>query len=176
MPTDHDIIIEKLTAAAQTGRCDGLTIEYWIGGGQPPPYYRSEQFRIKGLGDRIKIELATMRFQNRFTPPEVLEIYSVLSDGDELKQLATELLATQFHEAEFIEEADPQIGGVISHEISIHFEKHKLTKRYFRQLPAAFATFEELSKTLKKQLTKSGKRTWTHKGHEIANPFNDLDK
>ena len=176
MPTDHDIIADKLALAAKTGRADGLTIEYWIGGGQPPPYYRSEQLLVTSHDDRLTIDLAIMRFHPRLTPQEVLEVRTQTSYDEELKQLATELLATQFDVTVFEEESDPRIGSVISHQISVRFKKSELRKNYYRHLPAQFSAFEELSGKLTANAKEKGKRTWRHKGHDIPNPFNDLEE
>ena len=176
MPTDSDIIAEKLALAATTGRADGLTIEYWIGGGQPPPYYRSEQLLVTSHDDRLTITQAVMRFPPRLAPAEVLEIRTLTSDDEELRRLAEELISTQFDVAVFEEESDPPIGRVISHQISVRFKNAELRKTSYRHLPAQLGAFEKLAKQITANVKDQGKRTWRHKGNEIPNPFNDLDQ
>ncbi len=41
-----DETLAAITRAATTGKLDGMEIEHYIGGGLPPPHYRSEQFRL----------------------------------------------------------------------------------------------------------------------------------
>lgn len=150
-----------------------MTIEYWIGGGQPPPYYRSEQLLFKTTGDRDIVELAILRYHPRLTPAEVTQVDSTNCHYEVVKAMAATLLATHLEDTTFAEEADPQVGSVISHEINIQIGEVKLQKKFYRQLPAEFDTFKDLVDQIKFKTIGDGKRTWRHKGHDIANPFND---
>ena len=50
--------LADLDRLARLGRLDGVTLEYWVGGGLPPPYYRSDQSRLLTSGGRDLLEFA----------------------------------------------------------------------------------------------------------------------
>jgi len=43
---DSTAALAAITRAEASGKLDGLEIEHYVAGGLPPPYYRSEQFRL----------------------------------------------------------------------------------------------------------------------------------
>ena len=56
---DAQAALAALKKAEATGKLDGLEIEHYIGGGMPPPYYRSEQFRLYGDAGRDTLAFVT---------------------------------------------------------------------------------------------------------------------
>ena len=61
-------MLTKLAEIERSGRLTGLEIEFWSGGGLPPPYYRSEQLRLTTRGGRDIMEFAKLKWDESFDP------------------------------------------------------------------------------------------------------------
>src|SRR5689334_3028241 len=71
MTSDERLVLNRLEGVEQTGSLGGMTIEIWSGGGQPPPYYKSEQLRFMSSAGRDVLEFASLRFDSKFDPQAV---------------------------------------------------------------------------------------------------------
>lgn len=67
-PWSPEALRNRLDRCILAGRLDGLEVEYWIGGGLPPPYYRSDQFRMLTADGRELLELARPVYDEAFRP------------------------------------------------------------------------------------------------------------
>jgi len=90
---DEAALIQRLQKVESTGQLEDMEIEYWIGGGLPPPYYRSDQLRFLVLEGRptIVLNVAT-RDPER---PEVATVqFRAPLGSDELQNVARLLRET----------------------------------------------------------------------------------
>lgn len=89
---DEAGLIRRLQKMESTGQLEDMEIEYWIGGGLPPPYYRSDQLRFLVLEGRPTIvlnvatrvperpEVATVRFQAPLGSDELQKVAKLLRE------------------------------------------------------------------------------------------------
>jgi hypothetical protein len=171
MQTSEVKVLARLTQAARDGKLDGLQIESWVGGGQPPPFYRSEQFRLLLKDGRSLMEFAVLRFPDALTPKEVTEKHTLAADPADVRAVAGQMLETKVFELKFPEETNPGIASVISHEIIATADGTAVKRVYYRRLPAALEPLEKLLKGLIDRTREKGRHTWHHDGREIGNPF-----
>lgn len=164
-------IIPKMKSAAKDGRLDGMQIEYWVGGGQPPPYYRSEQFRLLSQGEEVQMEFAVLRFHPKLIPNEVTEKYTLRGIAEDVRGIARMLLDLRVFEIHFPEENDPSIGGVISHEIAVAAGKVEMKRTYYRTMPLDLTPLEKLLQKMIAKTREKGLHSWHHQGHAIEDPF-----
>lgn len=169
--TTEEIIIPKVKSAAKDGLLDGVQFEYWFGGGQPPPYYRSEQFRLFSVGEELQMEFAILRFHPKLIPREVTEKYSLRGDSEEVRVIAQMLLDLRVFASHFPEEKDPSIGGVISHEIAVTVGIVEMKRTYYRTMPVDLAPLEKLLQQMIAKTKELGLHSWRHLGRAIEDPF-----
>jgi hypothetical protein len=86
--SDTASILNQLANCEKTGSLEGVQIESWTGGGQPPPYYRSHQFRLLTSGGRDLLEFATVQWDKRYAPPNLQEKFSLPGRPPDISSVA----------------------------------------------------------------------------------------
>jgi hypothetical protein len=89
-----------LRASEKTGKLDGLEIEYYVGGGLPPPHYVSDQFRMLVRDGRDVLEVATPNYAAN--PPRGAsyprDVYTLAATPEDVRTVARLILeAGAFH-------------------------------------------------------------------------------
>jgi hypothetical protein len=176
VPTAEEVVLPKLKVASKDGRLDGLQLAYWVGGGQPPPYYRSEQFRVFSTPTSAQMEFSLLRFDSKLTPNDVTETFTLAADAANIRAIASMLLDKKVFEGRFPEETNPKIGDIFSHEIIATAGAVKLRRTYYRTMPVDLAPLEKLWRQLIDQTRKQGLHSWYHQGRTIPDPFAGRDK
>jgi hypothetical protein len=169
-------LLKRLSTAAREGRLDGLQIEYWVGGGQPPPFYRSEQFRLLANDDKPQLEFSVLRFHKELKPNEVKEVFSLPAEPEDVRAVAGMLVEKKVFESRFAEETDPRIGSVISYELTGIVDREQEKRVYYRAMPKELAALQSVFEKLIERTKKKGKHSWRHQGRTIEDPFAKVNK
>ena len=85
---------ELLEASARTGKLEGIEIEYYVGGGLPPPLYRSDQLRLLVSDGRSTLRFARPVYDRRYDPYP-LEIFQMAATPDDVQLIAGLLLKSR---------------------------------------------------------------------------------
>ena len=162
-----EAILERLQAAERTGRLDGLEIEFWKGGGLPPPYYQSDQLRLMTVGIREVIEFATLKWDQNFDPPNLHEKWTLALQAAQTSEVTRLLLATQVFTAHYPEEEKPGIADIFSYEILLTADGTQVKRTYYRQLPNQSASLQAATAGLIDLLKAQGRHGVYHQGREV---------
>ncbi len=171
MLTPEEVVITKLKQVADNGQIDDLRFEYWVGGGQPPPYYRSEQLRLFAVSGVVQFEFAILRFDSKLPPDGATEKWTMQSDVATFRAISSFLIDRHVFETRYPEETDPGIGGGISHEIIASVGTANIKRTYYRVVPSALAPLTAMLRDRIELTRKTGVRSWMHQGKPIADPF-----
>lgn len=171
MLTLEEVVITKLKQVADNGQIDELQFEYWVGGGQPPPYYRSEQLRLLAVSEVVRFEFARLRFDARLPPDGATERWTMQSDVATFRAISKFLIDRQVFETQYAEETNPGIGGVISHEIVVSVGTKQIKRTYYRVAPSALAPLTGMLRDRIEMTKRTGVRSWLHQGKPITDPF-----
>ena len=162
-----DLILEQIAGSERTGTLDGLEIEFWKGGGLPPPDYKSDQLRLMTTGGRDVIEFASLKWDSRFDPPQVHEKWVVAANSVEIRKLAHLLQSTHVFTKQYPEEQNPGIADIFSYEVLVTAKGREEKRTYYQNLPEELrplqANFESLIELAKTQ----GSRGLYHQGKEV---------
>ncbi|APR86118.1 Hypothetical protein A7982_11467 [Minicystis rosea] len=87
---DDSTALAAISRAETTGKLDGLEIEHYVGGGLPPPHYRSEQFRLFVDHGRDTIEFVTPDFTTQVKQGEAYprHVYKLTASPSEVRSIA----------------------------------------------------------------------------------------
>lgn len=171
MLTPEEVVIAKLKHVTDNGQIDDLRFEYWVGGGQPPPYYRSEQLRLFAVSGVVQFEFAILRFDSKLPPDGATEKWTMQSDVATFRAISSFLIERHVFETRYSEETDPGIGGGVSHEIIASVGAANIKRIYYRVLPSAVAPLIGMLRDRIELTKKTGVRSWTHQGKSIVDPF-----
>jgi hypothetical protein len=160
--------LARLERSAQTGRLDGLEIEYWQGGGLPPPYYRSDQFRVLTVEGRDTLELARPLWDKAFEPPQLTETFQRPATPADVRHIARLILdAGVFRERH---EEKSRIGDGFSTEIIVTAGKTRLKNVYQQSVPPKLRALEAEVERLRLALERDGTRSVFHDGKRLEPP------
>jgi len=165
-----DALLARLETTERTGRLSGLEIEYWRGGGPPPPLYRSEQLRLMSAGPQDLLEFAVQKWDPGFTPPTLHEVWTLPLRPAQVIEVTQLLLATNVFTAVYAEEQDPRIADIISYEILVSVSDTRLKRRYYRRVPDALAPLDGVFVGLIDRLKAEGRHGLYHQGKEVPLP------
>jgi hypothetical protein len=172
---DEGACLEALARAAATGRLHGLEIEVWHGGGQPPPYYRSDQFRLLTQGGRDIQTFARPLFYPGSEPETLMEQFRMEVGPEMIRTLAGLIQEGGFFARSFPEETHAGGADAFSTELILTFEGRQCQRRYFRRLPEAAEPLMELLQRAIAQLKTGGRRGLFDQGREVAEPSRPPD-
>jgi hypothetical protein len=153
--------------AEETGALGSLEFEHWFGGGQPPPYYRSEQLRLYVANEKPVLEFAKMTWDKTLTPPEVNEKWAKQPLRDDIVRVARLVRESRLLTTVFPEETPDGVGSGFSHEIILTAGKHKVLKKYYGKLPPALVPLKEEVDKLLAAAQATGSHGRYHQGRRL---------
>lgn len=162
-----ELILERLANSERTGRLDGLEIEFWKGGGLPPPNYKSDQLRLMTAGGREVIEFASLRWDSRFDPPSVQDKWILAVDPADVSEVARLLQSTQVFTGKYAEEVKPGIADIFSYEILVTADGRQEKRTYYRKLPEQLAPLQTAFDKLIELAKAQGRKALYHQGKEV---------
>lgn len=168
---DLDPLVRVLHACLQHGSLEGCEIEYWTGGGQPPPYYRSDQFRLHTVDGREVIELARPRYDIPAPSPEggyPVERIMLPARPEHVRAVVQMVLQGGVFTEHFPEEVDPGVADILSTEVIVTVAGRAFARRYYRRVPAALDPLRVEVEALVRDLLAAGTRGLYHQGRFIA--------
>ena len=160
-------LAERLAAVAATGRLDGLTLEYWKGGGLPPPLYRSEQLRVMMAGGREVVEFANMFFDKNYKPDTLHEKWTVAATPEELRALARAMLDVHVLDGDFAESVNPGVADAFSYEIIVTANGREDKRVFYKSLPSSLVNLGRLFDAMIARAKAQSPRTVFHQGRQI---------
>lgn len=167
---DESLCLKALERAAATGQLNGLEIEVWHGGGQPPPYFRSDQFRLLTQGGRDIQIFARPLFYPGGEPETLVEAFRMEAGPEVIRTLAGLIQEGGLFARSFPEETHPGGADAFSTEVILTFEGRQCQRRYFRRLPEAVEPLMALVQRAIAQLKTGGRRGLFDQGREVAEP------
>lgn len=168
MTDSHEkIILADLLAAERTGRLDRLEIEFWKGGGLPPPYYRSDQLRLMTVGGQEVVEFAALKWDKSYDPPNLQEKWTLPLQPARTAEVARLLLAANVLTVSYPEEQDPRTADIFSYEILMTAGHTQVKRKYYRRLPDQMAELQTALAGLIDLLKAQGRHDIYHQGKEV---------
>jgi hypothetical protein len=169
LSADDRELLGRLEAAETTGRLEDLEIEYWIGGGLPPPHHRSDQLRFLLVDGKPTIELNVTTFDPKRPDVSSIEYRAPLAP-DELRALATSIRETGVFLKTFPEEQKPDQLDILRTEVVVSTrDRSKHVKRvYYRSVPGALEPLAARVMRISDRLRAEGrKRVFDANGKEL---------
>jgi len=159
--------LAELSRLAEQGRLDGVSIEYWVGGGLPPPYYRSDQFRLLSVENRDTLEFARPYRDPAAKLEGLVEKYQLPAQPSEVRGLAKLILETGVFERQFPEEKDPGRADALATEVIVTAGGREFKRRYFSGAPKPLEALQAEVERLVQRLTANGTRQVLSQGKPI---------
>ena len=160
-------IERRLANARSSGRLDGLTIEYWKGGGLPPPYHVSQQLRVMSAGGNDAVVFDNETWDAKYTPQNVHERWTAVARPEDVRSVAAMILDGDLLGKRFAEEDDPGIADILSHEIILAADGVEVKKTYFRSLPAQMQPLKQFFDDLIQRTKAQAEKILYHQGRRI---------
>jgi hypothetical protein len=160
----------RLERAAAVGRLEGLEIEYWVGGGAPPPHYRSDQLRLLTQGDRDVFEFARPLWDASFDPPDLIEKFSADAAPADVQSVLRLILASgALDEAG---QTGPTAGfDMLATEILISDGARRFERKHRgNDVPDNLLALSQEIDELRKKLEKGGERSVFQRGERLSAP------
>lgn len=158
--------IEVLLARCEaSGKLSGIEIEYYVGGGLPPPHYRSDQFRFLTLDGREIMQFAKPVFDKRYNPYPV-EVYTLPATPADVKTIAGLILRSRAFSPSSSSKPPIKVPDALRTELVIKAGTKEET-RTFQGLPAELQPLKPAVETLIAQLKAKGERWVEHEGKKI---------
>lgn len=138
LSTDDSKLLSRLVVAERTGQLDDLEVEYWVGGGLPPPHHRSAQLRMMPVDGKPTTQVFEATFDERRPEVGYIEYRMPLAPGD-LRDVARLIRETGIFFQKFDEEQKPDLMDILRTEIEVsNVGGTKKVKRiYYRSVPGA---------------------------------------
>jgi hypothetical protein len=152
-------VVAALDRVEKTGQLDGVSIEYWIGGGLPPPYYRSDQFRLFQDAGEAVIQFVRRRHDENVKPPDFLERFRMKSNPTVVRTIAARIRETGAFRRPLPDEGRSEASDRLRTElgITISGEEHLLV--FDGPAPPSLDPLRVEIERLTELLLKSGRRT-----------------
>jgi hypothetical protein len=163
--------LDALSRMSSDGRLSGCVIEYWVGGGQPPPHYRSDQFRLLTADGRDVMEVARPRYDVR-VPPDAGPGYAVerarlAASRDDVRAVARAIVACGVFSRHFPEEQNPRVADILSTEVIVTVNSRAFSRRYFRRVPEALGPLRAEVERRVREVDARGQRGLFHQGRPL---------
>jgi len=160
--------LPEIARLAGQGRLDGVTIEYWVGGGAPPPFYRSGQFRLITVEKSDVLEFARPYHDPATKREGLIEKFQLPAQPSKIRRLAKLILDTGVFTQRFPEENDPGRADILSTEVIVSVGGREFKRRYFTASPKPLEPLRAEVERLVQRLTASGKRGIYFQGKPVA--------
>jgi hypothetical protein len=159
LSADDRELIGRLEAAETKGHLEDLEIEYWVGGGLPPPHHRSDQLRFLLVDGKPTIELNVATFDPKRPDLSSIEYRAPLAP-DDLHAVATSIRETGVFLKTFPEEQKPDQLDILRTEVVVSTrDRSKHVKRiYYRAVPDALAPLAAHVRRISDRLRAEGKK------------------
>jgi len=164
--TTTEFMREKLEGIQRTGRLAGLEIEYWKGGGLPPPHYVSEQLRLMSVDGQQSIVFSTVKFDSKFDPPDLHEKWTLNLSASDARAVANNLLTSHLLSKTYNEEKDPGVADAFSYEILLTAEQQE-KRTYYLHVPSELRALQAVFDRLAGIARASGRHGIFHQGKEV---------
>ena len=163
---ETESMLTKLRACAQTGALAGLEIEVWTGGGQPPPYRRSDQLRALVADGRDVLEFAHPKHDVSFDPPDLVERFRLPAKPDDVRRFARLVLDTGV----FARAQEPDPGGAdgLVTEVTVTLEGQRFERRYSGTPPDFLGPLVTATEAWVARLQREGERALLHQGRVVS--------
>jgi hypothetical protein len=162
--------LPELARVAERGRLDSVTIEYWVGGGLPPPLYRSDQFRLLTVDNADILEFARPYRDPADKREGLVEKFQLAAQRADVRKLARLILDVGVFSRQFPEEKDPGRADAIATEVIVTAGGREFKRRYFTAAPAPLEPLRLEVERLLQRLVTSGKRQLFYQGQPVASP------
>lgn len=162
-------LVAQLQSAEATGRLDDLELEYWIGGGLPPPHHRSDQLRFLLLDGKPTIELNVETNDEKRPGLAMIEHRAPLVP-DELRAVAKLIRETAVFSRRYPEENKPDVADILHTEVVLMSgDRSKSAKRtYYKSPPTDLEALTGHMKRISDRLRAEGqKRYLDREGKEL---------
>jgi hypothetical protein len=156
-----------LNEIERSGSVGANQLEYYVGGGQPPPYYRSDQFRAYRLGSQEILELSQVVWDQRYTPSELHRIYRLPAQPGEIREIVRLIIDARVFENVYPEETDRGVADVLRHEILVVAPGLTHQRTYYQTVPTALVPLRDRIQQHIARLTREGALSYTHQGNPI---------
>jgi hypothetical protein len=152
------------------GRLEGLTIEYWVGGGLPPPHHRSDQLLLLDAEGRDTIQLSRPFLDPASKREGLTERFRLAAEPAEVRKVAQLILDTGVFDRRLPEEKDPGRADAVSTEVIVKTGGREFKRRYFSASPGSLEPLRAEVERLAQRLAEGGKRELFHQGKPITLP------
>lgn len=160
--------LAELARLAEQGKLDGVTIEYWVGGGLPPPFYRSDQFRLVTVARGDILEFTRPYHDpDRTKSSESNERFYLVAQPSDVRKLAQLIVDTRAFERRFQEEEDPGRADALTTELIVTVGDHQYKRRYFTGSPKPLEPLRVEVERQIQRLVASGEHELFPKGESI---------
>lgn len=159
--------LAELARLAERGRLDGVTIEYWVGGGLPPPLYRSDQFRLLTADNNDLLEFARPYRDPAARREGLVEKFQLAAHPSDIRGLARLILDTGVFSRHFPEEKDPGRADALATEVIVGIGGREFKRRYFTAAPQPLEPLRAEVERLVQRLVASGKRRLFFQGKPV---------
>jgi hypothetical protein len=130
-----------LARCEATGKLDGVLIEYYVGGGLPPPMTRADQFLLVSREGRDVMEYSRPNFDPKYDKLHLdgypNDTYSLPASPADVKKIARLMRETGVFEQHFPEEARPGIADILRTEINVVDSHGEDGRTYYQRAPVA---------------------------------------
>ncbi len=175
LSSDGEFVLAQLAHCERAGMLEGVEIEYWTGGGQPPPYYRSDQFRLLTSDGRDVMQFVTIKSDERYDPPNLQEKSSLPARNSDIQNVARLLRETRVFVKRYPEEEKPGIADVLSTEVIVSAAGRSEKRSYYRRLPEELAPLKAQIEALIEVTRSQGKKELYHQGKAVPPAHADRD-
>ncbi|MEK7404378.1 MAG: hypothetical protein AAB225_04660, partial [Acidobacteriota bacterium] len=152
----------EIARLAERGHLNGVTIEYWVGGGPPPPFYRSDQFRLLTVENSDILEFARPYHDPKKKLEGLVEKFQLAAQPSAVRRLAQLIIDTGVFRQRFPEEKDPGRADALSTEVIVSIGGREFKRRYFTGLPKPLEPLRAEVDGLVQRLLAGGKRQIFH--------------
>lgn len=165
---DDSKLLGRLEAAERTGQLDDLEIEYWVGGGLPPPHHRSDQLRMMPVDGKPTTEVFQAIFDRERPDVGYIE-YRVPLAPDDLRAVATLIRETGVFFETFDEQQKPDVMDILRTEIELSSgDGSKKVKRvYYRSVPGALTPLAARVKAITDRVRAQGQKRYFDRGGNV---------
>lgn len=171
MTNSVGVAMAALGEIRKTGKLGAVTILYWVGGGLPPPRHHTHQLVVYTKDGQDTLEFERTRYDKRFQPPDVQEMWRLVPTPAELRELANQVVVMGAFTTVFGEETNAGIADLRLEDLHLYYDRKEVTKkRFYRRFPESLAPLRSVLDRLIERAMKEGVRTLYHGAEVVADP------
>lgn len=148
---------DVLARLERTGKLNGAEIEYYVGGGLPPPATRNDQLRLFTREGREVVEFARSNFKRTEFNPYALDIYQLPAEPADVRTIARLIRATNAFTTHFPEETVSGSADMLHTDVVVTDDGDTATRTYYGHVPQVFAPLEKEVEAMIERLKAKGK-------------------